>query len=132
MYYEQENMGKVIKEPFWVYFLILYEKVNWKLKFLNTNPKLSILIYEDSQNSNASMEALTKIFISTVLFIQQDTFPSHEILIWKLISSEFGELQSFCAYCNQCNPFQMITEHTTLIKFKQTSINGQTKCFQIT
>lgn len=46
LFYESSYTGKLIKVPFWVYFVTRYVEVMWKLNFINTTPKYSILIYK--------------------------------------------------------------------------------------
>ncbi len=123
LYHEDEYLGKVIKDTFWVNYEIQYLKPDWKFNYINTTPKISIFIYEQNHQI-PDIDEFMKILVSTALAYQEDKFLSHTILIWNSISSEYGQLQTYCAYCDPCNPFQMISRYTTKANFEQTLLQN--------
>lgn len=130
MFHDEKYMGEVINFLFWVYFVIRLKTTVEMFLFKYYTKIFSFYLSRNPKLERRIRTVYKDLHIYSTFYI----LLTREIIIWKLLKPEFGELQIFCAYCNPCNPFQMITETTTLLKFKQTlqSINRQIKSIQLT
>lgn len=112
-YLNTNSLGTILKDPFWIdIFLNLASKQTWKLDYMSTMPKYSLLICHKTQDSVCFDKSYKKEWISTVLANPGLVNLTETILILEVLSNR-KILYALCIYCNPCNPFQMVYLSTT-------------------
>lgn len=118
-YFWSNNVGYILKDPFWTNIKLNVDHNRWRMNSLNTVPQYSILLclpYDTFCNNPIDRQ----IWISSVLMFPDFVHVSKTILMMKL-SVEL-ELYMICAYCNPCNPFTLIPLKANKFKLDNTTI----------
>ncbi len=104
--FEDQKLGTVLKDPFWINHRFDNTSNQWKNSNLNTVPKYSLLICEQSKNSICSSNNERSIWISTVLH-HPDLVRLKETILVLVTSTSQSKLYIHCPYCDPCDQYKL-------------------------
>lgn len=107
LYHEDINLGLMIKDPFWLNYDLNYDlEEKWRYGYMNSIPKYSLLICDQTNNSVCSSDKEQTTWISTVLYLPFLNRVSETVLVLKVLPNK-ESLYILCIYCDPCEPFKL-------------------------